>query len=110
MTLPDRARKIAGVTYREPLSCANGTLYLTVTKDGEGKIREVFISLGKMGGCISAWADSLGRMISIHLRSNGSAVEDIIDTLKDMKCPEGKNSCSHLIAKILKEEKNGDIS
>ena len=104
MTLPDRARKMSGNTYREPLSCEKGTLYLTITKDDEGEIREIFISgLGKTGDCISAFADSLARITSLHLR-NGGTVENVIDTLEDMRCPEGRDSCSHLIAKILEEE------
>lgn len=104
MSLPKRKRKLSSTTYREPISCEKGTLYLTVSRNDNGEIRELFISgLGKTGDCISVWADSLARIVSLYLRSGGE-VDEVIDSLEDMRCPEGKNSCPHLIAKVLEEE------
>lgn len=108
MTLPKRPRKLESTTYREPLSCDKGTLYLTVTKDNNGEVQELFISgLGKTGDCISVWGSSLGKILSLYLRSGGN-VEDAIDSLEGMRCPEGKDSCPHLIARVLRAEAKDD--
>lgn len=101
--LPRRPRKLAGNTYREPLSCGR-TLYPTITKDETGKIQEVFVrGLGKIGECVTAWAESFSRITSLYLRIGGDP-KRLIDTLSGIRCPEGRNSCPNIIAKILEEE------
>lgn len=105
--LPKRPRKMASETYREPLSCGR-TLYPTVTKDETGRIQEIFIrGLGKIGECVSAWAESFSRAASLYLRVGGDP-KRLIDTLKGIRCTEGKNSCPNIIAKILEEEMEDD--
>jgi len=101
--LPKRPRKLVGNTYREPLSCGR-TLYPTITKDETGRVQEIFIAgLGKVGDCITAWAESFSRAASLYLRIGGDP-KTLIGTLKGIGCPEGRNSCPNMIAKILEEE------
>lgn len=101
--LPKRSRKLPSNTYREPLSCGR-TLYPTVTKDETGRIQEIFVrGLGKIGECVSAWAESFSRAASLYLRVGGDP-KKLVDTLEGIRCPEGKNSCPNIIAKILEKE------
>ncbi len=101
--LPKRPRKMASNTYREPLSCGR-TLYPTVTKDETGRIQEIFVrGLGKIGECVPAWAESFSRAASLYLRVGGDP-QRLVDTLRGIRCQEGKNSCPNIIAKILEEE------
>lgn len=98
---------LSGTAFREPLGC-DRTLYVTVTRDDYGT-RETFIKLGKIGGCVPAWAESLGRAVSLFLRMGGDP-ERIIDSLRDVRCPEGIESCPNIIARILEEEETGGKS
>lgn len=80
-----------GDTYCKKVAC--GTLYITVNKDNEGNIVEVFIHTSK-GGICQANINALARMISLSLRS-GVTVEEVIDQNKGIICP----ACSRLIAR-----------
>lgn len=102
--LPKRKRKLAGTTHRIPLDCGR-TLYLTITKNESNEIQELFVSLGKVGECVPAWAESFARTASLYLR-NGGVPGRLVETLENIRCSEGKGSCPHLIAKALKEEMN----
>ncbi|MGH7614574.1 MAG: adenosylcobalamin-dependent ribonucleoside-diphosphate reductase, partial [Gemmatimonadales bacterium] len=46
-----------------------GTMYVNITEDDKGQPFEVFISLGKAGGALMADVESIGRLISLALRS-----------------------------------------
>ena len=46
-----------------------GTLYVTITEDDKGQPFEMFMSLGKAGGALMADVESIGRLISLALRS-----------------------------------------
>ncbi|MDT7877567.1 MAG: LAGLIDADG family homing endonuclease [Candidatus Caldarchaeales archaeon] len=45
-----------------------GNVYITVSKDAEGKVREVFINIGKSGSTTAALGEALGRALSIGLQ------------------------------------------
>jgi ribonucleotide reductase alpha subunit/intein/homing endonuclease len=45
-----------------------GNVYITVSKDAEGKVREVFINIGKSGSTTAALGEALGRVLSIGLQ------------------------------------------
>src|SRR5690349_15757834 len=53
-----------------------GTLYVTITEDDRGQPFEVFMTLGKAGGALMADVESLGRLISLALRS-GIPIKEI---------------------------------
>lgn len=101
MTRPNRP--IEGETPRAKTGC--GFLYLTDnTKD---EYKEVFLKLGKPGGCPRAFLQALGMAISLGLRA-GVPKEDFIKAFKDIQCPSpmwdgGKQnlSCPDAIAKML---------
>ena len=61
-----RPQALPGVTYRMPTSC--GRIYVTITKDGDGRPFEVFVRFGKAGHCGAAIFDAMTKLISYALR------------------------------------------
>jgi ribonucleoside-diphosphate reductase alpha chain len=108
------SRKQIGVTHGSTFckKCACGTLYITVNKDKEGNIVEVFTHTSK-GGICQANLNAETRMASLALRS-GVKVSEVTDQLKGISCPactatkaKGKKidgiSCADIIAKTIEE-------
>jgi ribonucleoside-diphosphate reductase alpha chain len=100
-----------GATHCITTGC--GKLYVTVNKDDLG-FCEVFAQMGKTGGCASSHIESLGRLMSLALRS-GVKMESIIKQLTGIRCPSpmwgnGKQvlSCPDAIAKVLALEAGVD--
>jgi ribonucleoside-diphosphate reductase alpha chain len=58
-----------------------GTMYVTITEDDRGQPFEVFISLGKAGGALMADVESIGRLISLSLRS-GVPIKEVYRQLR----------------------------
>ena len=104
--------KLNGHTYVKNTAC--GKIYITINRDADDNLVEVFIDSGKSGGC-SANAEALGRYASACLRA-GMKVESVIDIAKGVKCAactkvKGKGdrkidglSCSDIIARVIEEE------
>ena len=99
-----RPEVTTGTTQRIETGC--GHMYVTINSDENGAC-EVFIQMGKVGGCASAQLQSIARLISLSLRSNVS-VESIIRQMKGIRCPsptwsKGKavTSCSDAVAQAL---------
>ncbi|MCW1299398.1 MAG: adenosylcobalamin-dependent ribonucleoside-diphosphate reductase, partial [Candidatus Parvarchaeum sp.] len=78
----ERPFMLSGTTIRMPTS--QGKMYLTVNKDENGKIKEVFIDMGRSGETEKSFTEALGRLISIYLQSGGD-VNRVIRTLKGIK-------------------------
>ena len=104
-------KRLDGATYVKKTAC--GKLYITINRDENDNLVEVFIDPGKSGGCV-ANAESLGRMASTMLRG-GISIESIIDSTKGVKCSactQAKGSkkdidglsCGDIIARTIKEE------
>jgi len=79
-----RPRKMSGNTYKQETPF--GDCYITINSDENNNPFEVFITIGKAGSDISAFAESLGRMISLNLRmpsamSVDKRVREIVDNL-----------------------------
>ena len=81
----------------------------------EGKIVELFATLGKAGGCSICQNEALCRSISLGLR-HGVPVKEYIKGLMSIQCPSPSGfgqarvlSCPDAIAKVLSmtEEENG---
>lgn len=85
-----------------------GKICVTLSHDACGRPRDIFINLGKGGGCANAWSEAVGRLCSQVLQLNGSLKENIISQLQGIRCPESVftqqglvTSCSDGIAKAL---------
>ena len=106
-----RPKKTEGETIRINSGC--GHMYVTITKVN-GKIFEVFASLGKGGGCAVAQLEGMTSAITVGLRY-GVPVTEYIKQLENIRCvapaldpnPEIDESepilsCADAIAKALK--------
>lgn len=95
-----RPQVLTGYTLELQTHC--GKIYVTVTYDSRTKaILEVFIRFGKAGGCGSAMADGVAKLISYGLRS-GLEPLDAIKALDGIGCYAGSNTCLHNVAKAIK--------
>ena len=72
----DRPRSLPSTTTK--LQTEMGSLYVTVSTDGDGEPFEVFGWLGKGGSFQHGVTELACRLISLHLRK-GTPVEEIID-------------------------------
>ncbi len=71
-----------GITQRLETGC--GHMYVTINSDYQGAC-EVFVQMGKVGGCASAQLEAIARLSSLALRSD-IKVESIIRQLKGIRC------------------------
>jgi len=71
-----------GITQKVETGC--GHMYVTINSDDLGAC-EVFVQMGKVGGCASAQLEAIARLSSLALRSN-IKVESIIRQLKGIRC------------------------
>ena len=108
-TSPPRPRQrpavTHGVTERVDLGC-NRHLFITINRDEEG-LCEVFLRVGKSGGCLASHSEAVGRLISLALRS-GIPTEEVVDQLRYIRClfsawhdGEGVLSCADAIAQAI---------
>ena len=103
--------RLSGSTYVKDIAC--GKLYITINRDENDNLVEVFIDPGKSGGC-TANAECIGRYASACMRA-GMSIEAIVDVTKGVKCSacmQSKGakkkidglSCGDVIAKTIQEE------
>ena len=110
ITRDQLGNRLNSATYVKQTAC--GKLYITISRDDNNNLVEIFIDPGKSGGC-AANAESLGRMASTMMRA-GVTIESIVDSVKGVKCAaciKGKSkkkidglSCGDIIARTIKEE------
>ena len=100
-----RPQKLPGTTYSIRTGC--GEMYITINEDHEHMF-EVFATMGKAGGCASSQIESIGRLISLALRSNVDP-NQIVKQLSGISCHQSLTvdnikimSCADAIAKIIK--------
>ena len=72
----DRPRVLNSITTL--LNTEQGHLYITVSKDADGRPFEVFGALGKAGGLEHGMTELACRLISLHLR-RGTPLKEIIE-------------------------------
>lgn len=106
-----RPRVTEGRTIETRTGC--GSLYVTINEDNEG-IAEVFVQLGKSGGCSASQTEAIGRLLSVALRSWINP-EVLIKQLKGIRCPsigfdngEIITSCADGVAKVLEKWLKGE--
>ena len=107
----ERPEITSGKTHKIRSGCGN--LYVTVNRDETG-VCEVFVQVGKSGGCITSQSEAVGRLISLALRS-GVKLESIAEHLAGIRCPnpnfyQGKTvlSCADGIAQVLENYIDGE--
>jgi hypothetical protein len=76
-----------------------GKIFITVTTR-KNKPFEVFIRFGKAGGCSSAMADGVARLVSYGLRS-GLAAQDAVKALSGISCHRGPKTCLNEVAQAI---------
>jgi len=93
-----------GETHRVRTGCGN--LYVTVNRDGRGPA-EVFMRMGKAGGCAAAQAEAVARLVSLALRC-GVALPEVVRELRGIRCPSPAwekggpvLSCPDAVARVL---------
>jgi ribonucleoside-diphosphate reductase alpha chain len=93
-------------------------MYVTINTDEQGAC-EVFVQMGKVGGCASAQLEAIARLSSLALRSHVK-IDSIIRQLKGIRCQspmwnKGKmiTSCGDAVGNALEQflilHKNGDV-
>jgi ribonucleoside-diphosphate reductase alpha chain len=105
----DRPAKLAGFTYEVKTPC--GPMYVTCN-DHEGELFEVFIKLGKAGGCAAAFTEAVGKTISNAIRSNIDPSEMIRSTI-GIKChlsTNGEDSCISSIGAVIQLHLKEDLN
>lgn len=121
MEMKDRPRVLMGQTEEKSTGC--GSVFITLNVDGQGNLVEVFLTMGKAGGCASATTQAIGRLLSISLR-NGVPPELLMKQLAGISChsqsgfgTEKIQSCADAVAQVIrafldakkKAEEKGDI-
>lgn len=64
----------------------HGHMYVTIANDPKGNPVEVFMTLGKSGGCVGTFTEALGRILSSAL-TYGVPVQVLADQLIGIQCP-----------------------
>ena len=99
-----------GNTFKKKTAC--GTLYITINKDENGNIVEIFTNSSKNGTC-KANLNGETRMASLALRA-GVKVDEVVEQLKGIHCQScafarakgnqvDGTSCPDIMAKCIKE-------
>lgn len=108
-----RPKITTGRTIETKTGC--GALYVTINEDEHG-IAEVFVQLGKSGGCAASQTEAIGRLLSVALRSYLKP-EALIRQLKGIRCPsigfdkgEIVTSCADGVAKVLEKHLKGEYT
>ena len=111
--IKERKDVMQGYTFKMNTGC--GSLYVTINVDENNHPFEIFNSIGKSGGCAQGQTESIGRMVSLALRS-GIPLDSIILQLKGIRCNMptgyGKNtiySCADAIAKAIEKFSKTEI-
>lgn len=95
-----RFKSTPGITYEANTACGR----MFVTCNGE-PLDEVFIRLGKAGGCAIALNESVGKLISHYIQEGGD-VQTVLKSLSGVSCHQASAtvpSCVSAVAEVLKE-------
>jgi ribonucleoside-diphosphate reductase alpha chain len=108
----ERAQILNGKTMVVETGC--GKLYVTINYDEVGAF-ELFVTMGKAGGCAASQCEAIGRLVSLCWRYNIQP-EEVVKQLVGIRChkpfgygPNKVLSCADALAKSIKAflEENG---
>lgn len=105
ITKAPRPEVVPGLIIKAPTGCGNMYVQLGFVN---GKLFEVFATLGRAGGCAMAFSEGLTRSITTGIRC-GVPIAEYIDQLQGIRCPipvpfpknKAAMSCADAIARIL---------
>ncbi len=96
-----------GTTSKILTGCGN--LYVTINNDKDARPFEVFMQMGKAGGCAASQLEAIGRLVSLALRS-GIDQKTIVAQLRGIRCPvpswdKGARifSCADAVSRVLEK-------
>lgn len=101
-TKEQRPDVLDGVTFKQKTGCHD--LFVIVNFKDE-KPFEVFLTMGKAGGCSACQNEATGRLVSFSLRA-GADIAGVIKQLDGVNCHRSNGnrlSCPSALAKVLKE-------
>jgi len=103
-----RPMVVKGTTTKVATGCGN--LYVTINEDDNSLPFEIFMQMGKAGGCAMSQLEAIGRLLSLALRS-GIDINSIIQQLRGIRCPSPSwekggriFSCSDAIARVIEKQ------
>ena len=107
MNKATRPRVLGGLTVRMATGCGN--MYIQLNWH-QGKLFEVFATLGRSGACAMCYSEALTRSVTTGLRC-GVTVAEYVDQLRGIRCPspiafpkdQSSLSCPDTIARALIE-------
>jgi len=106
-----RPKAMAGSTREVKTGC--GDMYVTINNDENGPF-EMFCAMGKSGGCISAYSEAIGRLVSLALRS-GVDPKQVVKQMKGIRCSRPvfdtggiTYSCADAISKTIQSHLSQD--
>ena len=103
MSKAARPEELHGITYVRMTGC--GKAYITINRCPKtDEIFEVFIKLGKAGGCAAGQTEVIGRLISLQARSGFSIGEEHVKELIGISCHQDGRSCGDALARVIAEE------
>jgi len=103
-----RPTVVKGTTTKVATGCGN--LYVTINEDDHSQPFEIFMQMGKAGGCAMSQLEAIGRLLSLALRS-GINIPSVIEQLRGIRCPSPSwekggriFSCSDAIARVVERQ------
>jgi ribonucleoside-diphosphate reductase alpha chain len=100
-----RPKKLAGNTYEQTCGC--GDIHVIINNHNNAPF-EIFVELGKAGGCASAQVSAIARVVALAFK-HGVPIKDIAKQLAGIACPSPTGvgddkvfSCADAISKSLK--------
>jgi TSCPD domain len=94
-----RPKILQGTTYETKCGC--GKVFVTCN-NADGRLVELFVRLGKGGGCGSATSEAVGRLASMGMLRFDMPPEIVVRALSGIQCHK-QPSCVDAVAGVVRE-------